>query len=113
MKHLLYLLLVVNLVYFSWNLLQGATTEDAMDGRLQLPPETRRLMTLEELQEQRRQHRPEDGGSTQPASRMARSNQGIPIQASSSPAKNHRTTAISTFARATRPASQPQSRPGA
>ena len=50
MKHLLYLLLVVNLVYFSWNLLQGATTEDAMDGRLQLPPETRRLMTLEELQ---------------------------------------------------------------
>jgi hypothetical protein len=69
MKHLLYLLLVVNLVYFSWNLLQGAATEDAMDGRLQLPPDTRRLMTLEELQEQRRQQRPEDGGITQPASR--------------------------------------------
>jgi hypothetical protein len=72
MKHLLYLLLVVNLVYFSWNLLQGATTEDAMEVRLQLPPDTRRLMTLEELQEQRRQQRPADGSSTQPAGHALR-----------------------------------------
>ena len=51
MKHLLYLLVIVTLVYFSWHMLQGEVDEGTREELLQLPPDTRRLMTLQELQE--------------------------------------------------------------
>ena len=53
MKHLLYLLVIANLVYFSWHMLPGEGDGGARDELLQVPPDTRRLMTLQELQEQR------------------------------------------------------------
>ena len=53
MKHLLYLLVIANLVYFSWHMLQGEEGDGARDELLQVPPDTRRLMTLQELQQQR------------------------------------------------------------
>jgi hypothetical protein len=57
MKHLLYLLVVVNLVYFSWHMLQGMSDEETARELPPLPPDTRRLMTLQELQTGRKNRR--------------------------------------------------------
>lgn len=69
MKHLLYLLVVVNLVYFSWHMLQGMSDDGAVRELPPLPSDTRRLMTLQELQD--RQKKPEPGrpADNQPSSR--------------------------------------------
>lgn len=69
MKHLIYLLVVVNLVYFSWHTLRGETDNDTVRALPPLPPDTRRLMTLQELKD--REGEPESAGITenQPSSR--------------------------------------------
>ncbi len=69
MKHLLYLLVVVNLVYFSWHMLQGMSDEEAARELPPLPPDTRRLMTLQELQNRQQKQAPGGSTVTQPSSR--------------------------------------------
>ena len=53
MKHLLYLLIVLNSVYFAWHMVHGMSDGEVVRELPPLPPDTRRLMTLQELQEQR------------------------------------------------------------
>lgn len=62
MKYLLYMLVVANLVYFSWQTLRGMPDEGSAYELVQLPPHARRLMTLEELRDQGIQ--PEFAGET-------------------------------------------------
>lgn len=71
MKHLLYLLVVVNLVYFSWHMLQGNSPDGAVRELPPLPSNTRRLMTLQELQDRREAQKPAGISVTQPSSRTA------------------------------------------
>jgi cell division septation protein DedD len=69
MKQLLYLLVIVNLVYFSWHMSQGVSDDDAVHELPPLPPDTRRLMTLQELQDRQKNQAPGEGATTQPSSR--------------------------------------------
>ena len=68
MKHLIYLLVVVNLVYFSWHTLRGETHIDTMHALPPLPPDTRRLMTLQELKDREGGAMPAEITETQPSS---------------------------------------------
>ena len=68
MKHLIYLLVVVNLVYFSWHTLRGETDNDTVHALPPLPPDTRRLMTLQELKDREGDPRPAGITETQPSS---------------------------------------------
>ncbi len=69
MKHLLYLLIVVNLVYFSWHMSQGVSDDDTVHELPPLPADTRRLMTLKELRDQQQEQAPEGPTVMQPSSR--------------------------------------------
>ena len=66
MRYLVYLLVIVNLVYFSWHMLQGDSDDGANDELLQLPPDTRRLMTLQELREQQNKREASGEAATKP-----------------------------------------------
>jgi hypothetical protein len=48
MRHVIYLLVVVNLVYFSWNMLQNVPHKGGASLLGRLPPNVRRLETIEE-----------------------------------------------------------------
>ena len=48
MRHVIYLLVVVNLVYFSWNMLQSVPHKGGMSLVARIPPHVRRLETVQE-----------------------------------------------------------------
>jgi hypothetical protein len=48
MRHVIYLLVVVNLVYFSWNMLTNMPHEGGLSHVGRIPPNVRRLETVEE-----------------------------------------------------------------
>ena len=52
MRQLVYLLLVTNLVYFGWNLFKGGPADEASHVLPPLPATAKRLVTLQELQQQ-------------------------------------------------------------
>ena len=48
MRHVIYLLVVVNLVYFSWNMLQSVPHKGGASLVARIPPHVRRLETVQE-----------------------------------------------------------------
>lgn len=52
MRHLVYLLLVANLVYFGWNLYSGWTAGETVRALPPIPASARPLVTLQELEQQ-------------------------------------------------------------
>jgi len=48
MRHVIYLLVVVNLVYFSWNMLQNVPHKGGSSHVARIPPNVRRLETIQE-----------------------------------------------------------------
>jgi len=52
MRHLVYLLLVANLVYFGWNLYEGGTAAETVRVLPPLPASAKRLVTLQEMVQQ-------------------------------------------------------------
>lgn len=52
MRHLIFILIVINLVFFAWNKVPGMFDGAAVHALPPLPPDTRRLITLREVQEQ-------------------------------------------------------------
>jgi len=52
MRHVVYLLLIANLVYFGWNLYRDGTVQEVVRELPPLPATAKPLVTLEELQQQ-------------------------------------------------------------
>jgi len=54
MRHVIYLLLVANVVYFAWHLAQGTPQEDALRALPPLPANIKPLVTLQEREQERK-----------------------------------------------------------
>ena len=55
MRHIVYLLLVANIVYFAWNMLQLSPDDEVARSLPPLPATATRLITLQEMEEEAKQ----------------------------------------------------------